>query len=320
MADIDACEGIAARGKKSDNEQLSTRRLALVKYLLNNGTDHPHISFDVLLEFYRSEFNIESLGTLKRDIEYLINDVGLRLQSTTRSVAFPPFGVEQLWLKSTVSTRFQNNDKSKKYLASKTVEYLVQQTRRIHNILLGAGTMCWEISKELTARCNCANTGPQSVYTSNLLVLRQFIEANVDRHNLDLNMIDGHLARTTGVVVPKHVRKRLKALEIHAIVTSFYGLDDNGFMTGEESEIDEKLANLDPNDKTCKLVIIVMEWEKFGTTGIKVDIEGDKKIDLKNKKRRYVLLTNPDRSSPTFEQNMKLLNHWKTKGLEIKEV
>ena len=160
------------------------------------------IPYAELVTWY-DDVSKRSEADLRQDIEAL-QDVGVPIEMREIEgvvmVSFPPLDIKQLWDGPGIGERLDSNLASKRLLAEYVVDFWQQKHNEMHEVILGAGTMVWEISKELLGRFTRAKPGAQfaQIHTANLLVLREFILHNIDGHILGLSVMAGRLVRSAG--------------------------------------------------------------------------------------------------------------------------
>lgn len=297
------------------NENIARVQLSILGDLFNGS--------DLSIGDVVKEYGYKDERTAKGDIAKL-RSMGIPISLQHNQVSVTRLGENGLWKGTPIAKRLIKGVQSKQMLAKKVVDFLKEYGDDIYSIILGTGTTTNEVAKELLARIEELNI--RGVYTTNLLVLREFILSKTKLHQEEIKvaMAPGILNVNTGSLLSDNGADYLNEFPVDAVITSFSGLSREGFSTNHLHDRSEGLMNLRPH-KTCKYVIIPIEWSKIGIWDIVVKLKGKKRgddvLDFRPEGRRYIIITDhPDKSelhNVKNDEKHKILDHWQEKGVEI---
>jgi len=310
---------LAKRGKdkkriRRTNENIARVQLSILGDLFN-GRD---LSIGNLIK----EYGYKDERTAKSDIAKL-RSIGIPISLQHNIVSVTRLSENGLWKGTPIAKRLTSGVQPKQRLAREVVDFLKEYGDDIHSIILGTGTTTNEVAKELLARIEELNL--RGVYTTNLLVLHEFILSKIKlgEEGIKIAMAPGILNVNTGSLLSHNGADYLNELPVDAVITSFSGLSCEGFSMNYFHDRSEGLMNLRPH-KTCKYVIIPIEWSKIGIWDVVVKLNGKKRgddvLDFRPDGRRYIIITDrPDESDMHMVKNnekCKILDYWQEKGVE----
>jgi DeoR/GlpR family transcriptional regulator of sugar metabolism len=296
--------------KKSDLE-ISSRRFKILERLYG---EEDGVSFSRLAK----ESKVTE-GTIRKDVEGLRRKFPI-IEIKGDKVYEVPTGLEAIWSGTPVGERLGPSE-SKSKLAKAVFLFIEQHKEEISRLILGTGTTVYGCASELIK--GAPRLGDMRIHTANLLVLQEFIYQKP--HNLYVEFPSGEINLNTAALWSGHIAEYFRELEAQAVITSFSDVSFvKGFCTIHH-DINEKLVNLKPNPRTCKWVIIPIEWWKIARyANVTIANSRDDQLDFVGGKRKYIIIT--DRPSqeewkPRIDdEKLDDLDKWKKEykdGIEI---
>jgi DeoR/GlpR family transcriptional regulator of sugar metabolism len=298
---------------KHSKAYIAKRRKHIAQEILKN----PNISVNELISNVGKVLNIKSGITVKNEVEICKDILALILS----------MGIYQLWKDTPFEDKLLKEAESKKRLANQLVNFIGENKRHINTLLLGTGTTVYEITKEILSREQ--ELAIRKIYTTSLLVLHAFVLKKPK--DIELEMVGGDLNDQTASLISQNGVSYLRKQPVDAVITSFWGLSEEGFSTAQDFEVDEKLMNLRPNMK-CNYIMIPMAWSKIGSTGrliVKSQKKGEKPEDVldfpevkSERQKHYIIFTDyPEGILKEKDvDRSKILKCWVQRGVEVKNV
>lgn len=222
----------------------------------------------------------------------------------------------------------EENPHEKFNLVNKVCQVL--QKKKIHHVMLSTGVTMFELARQIIQQNN--RFGIEGIISSNMLIHIEFLLRKTPSVQLSLGTPPGKMLFQQETASFGQVREltdeeiKSDIMEnVQASVLSFTSLSFNeGFKIGlgHQDDIKEKIIHLRP-PKKCKLVIIVIDWEKIlSKNGVIVqdtqDQKGYKLFDISDG-REYLIITNRPEitSSKEDKDRAEDLKLWEEKGNAI---
>jgi DeoR/GlpR family transcriptional regulator of sugar metabolism len=203
-----------------------------------------------------------------------------------------------------VGRRKHQYQTSKKRMAVKVVDMLIDQTPVVRSLFLGAGTSVLAVAQELIRRMRDF-ASLDCVYTNNFLAMSELVRHGLSR---PIRVSEGEIMMQDGAIISDAGIDSMNEKPFNAVVTGFYGLSfDEGFSSDHQYDRREKLMNLRPAN--CAKIYIVVNWEKIGTID-QVVATVEEAID---KKKEYFIVTDPPKdwqTNPDHADKLEEIKKW----------
>lgn len=301
---------------KGGEASIAKRKLLILEKLAKRKGQP--VTFDELADLCQAKFGIHDVSTIKRDVKELAS-IRIPLNVTSKDVVFASMGLSKLCEGTPVANRLSGDEPTKQLLAKQMVHFLKSiKEKKIEKILVGTGVTCYETVKEIII--HNAELKIETIFTTNLLVLYEFM-LRKPADGIEIQMPPGIFNSPTFSLLNQECISYLQNIKAHAVITSFNGLTQEGFTTGKEQEVSEKIMNLLPHSQ-CNYVLIPLELEKVGHEGkpVKKNFKaGIELLDFQEGRRRYIIFTNIPIQilEEQRSEQSKILQFWKKKGIEI---